>query len=231
MLYGSSNEFPNKLARVGDLLREEFKVAKKPLVADYFFAGNDKTVGIEVKWSVSDLLGSLQVQGEAGGPRLAVEMRKLITQVDIPILLVPSLKMRGDGKAIAEGHETGWQYTSVKGILFDLQLYGCIVDEWDGDIASRIAQIYYAVRAEGHNWIRQLGRPDFISLDPTYTAAVWALASFPGVGPVSAQALLTKFGSIEGVVKADLKKLTTVKGIGPKVAQVVYDGVHQEWKC
>ncbi len=230
MIYGSSNEHPNKLARVGDLLRDEFRVASKPLVADYFFAGNGKTVGIEVKWSVSDLLGSFQVQGEAGGPRLAVEVRKLISQVDIPILLIPSLHMRGDGKAIAEGHETGWQYTSVKGILFDLHLYGCIIDEWDGDIASRIAQIYYAVRAEGHDWIRQLGRPEFVSLDSTYTAAVWALCAFPGVGPIAAQKLLTRFQSIEGVVKADVKSLATVKGIGPKVSQVIYEGLHQEWR-
>jgi hypothetical protein len=230
MIYGSSNEHPNKLARVGDLLREEFQIATKPLVADYFFAGNGKTVGIEVKWSVSDLLGSLQVQGEAGGPRLAVEMKKLLVQVDIPILLIPSIQMRGDGKVLYEGRVSGWSYPSVKGILFDLHLYGCIIDEWDGDIASRIAQIYYAVRSEGHDWIRQLGRPDFVSLDPTYTAAVWALSSYPGVGPVAAQKLLARFKSVEGVVQADLKSLTTVKGIGPKVAKVVYEGVRQTWR-
>lgn len=229
MIYGSSNEHPNKLARVGDLLREQFKIASKPLMADYFFAGNDKTVGIEVKWSVSDLLGSLQVQGEAGGPRLAVEVRKLIAQVDIPILLVPSIRMRGDGRVISEGHETGWNYLSVKGILFDLHLYGCIIDEWDGDIASRIAQIYFAVRSEGHNWIKQLGRPEFMSLDPNYTAAVWALCAFPGIGPVGAQKLLTQFKSVEGVVQADLQSLSKVKGIGPKAAKAVYDGVRRGW--
>ena len=231
MLIGSSNEHPNKLSRVRDLLRDEFKVAPKPLPADYMFDANGKVVVVEVKWSVSDLLDSLQTTGEAGGPRLAVEVRKMLQAADIPIVLIPSIKVRGDGLILRDdGVATGWQYSSVKGILSDIALYGCIIDEWAADIATRLAQWYYVLNEEGHNWIRQLGRPDFITLDSKYREAVWCLCAFQGVGPVNAERLLRHFGSVAGVVKQSLKSLQSVKGIGPKVAKAIYEGVRAQWR-
>ena len=233
MMYGSSNEFGAKLLRVGDLLKGEFTISKKPLPAgDYMFDANGKMVGIEVKWSIGDLLSSLQVQGEAGGPRLAVEVRKLLAIVDIPILIVPGIRMRGDGFVTADygmRDKTGWQYSSVKGILSDIQLYGCILDEWDGDIAGRLAQWYYSLKQPGHDWIRQMGRPEFTTLDTQYTHAVWALCAFTGVGPVAAEALLRKFGSIANVSQQNLQSIQTVQGIGPKVAKSIYEGLHNGW--
>jgi len=241
MMYGSSNEYGEKLLRVGDLLKTEFKISKKPLPAgDYQFDANGKLVGIEVKWGIGDLLDSLQVQGEAGGPRLAVEMRKLLAVTDIPILIIPSIQMRGDGFVLNNGYKTGWQYSSVKGILADIQFYGCIVDEWAGDIAIRLAQYYYSLRAPGHDWIRQMGRPEFMTLDPQYTRTVWALCAFDGVGPMGAEALLKDLGSIEGVVKATPAQLQAVKWestgktrriqrLKPDAVKFLYEGLHGKW--
>jgi len=206
------------------------RTARKPLQADYVFAAHGKVVAVEVKWSVSDLLASLQPVGEAGGPRLGVEVRKLLEFADVPILLVPPIRCRGDGKVfLYEDRVSGWEYASVKGILADVALYGCIVDEWDGDIARRLAQWYYTMTAEGHNWIRQRGRPPFIALDHLYKEAVWSLCSFQGIGPMSAEALLETFGSVAGVAKQSVTALQKVKGIGPRTAKSLYGGLHEEW--
>ncbi len=231
VLKATSNEDPNKLARVRDLLKGEMQVAAKPLPADYLWEAHGKVVACEVKWSVGDLLSSLQTVGEAGGPRLAVEVRKLFAFADVPILLTPVLRNRGDGKVVLyetgrESKASGWDYNSVKGILADLALYGCIVDEWDGDIACRLAQWYYVSREPGHEWIRQRGRPEFISLDPAYTTAVWALCAFAGVGPEKADALLREFGSVASICNESCKSLQRCQGIGPKVANSLYRGLH-----
>jgi hypothetical protein len=230
MLTGSSNEHGSKLLRVGNLLHGEFKTSAKPLPAgDYMFEARSKLVGIEVKWSIGDLLSSLQVQGENGGPRLAVEVRKLLALVDIPILIVPSIRTRGDGFVLAdygERDKTGWQYSSVMGILTDIQLYGCILDQYDGDIAVRLAQWYYSLRAPQHDWIRQMGRPEFMSLDTQYTSAVWALCAFPGIGPVAAEALLLEFGSIDVITQQSVGSIIKVKGVGPKTATSLWEGLH-----
>lgn len=45
-----------------------------------------------------------------------------------------------------------------------------------------------------------------------------ALASIKGVGPVTRQALLERFSSLEGVKQADVAELTEVPGIGPALA-------------
>ena len=230
MLQASPNEHHSKLGRVRDLMGGQMRTARKPLQADYVFAAHGKVVAVEVKWSISDLLASLQVVGEAGGPRLAVEVRKMLAFADIPILLIPVVERRGDGKVyLLPDRVSGWEYTSVKGILADIALYGCIVDEWQGDIAQRLAQWYYTLTAEGHKWIKQRGRPEFITLDYAYKTAVWALAAFEGVGPVGAEALLETFGSVAGVAGQSVTSLQKVKGIGPTTAKSLHSGLHEEW--
>jgi hypothetical protein len=227
----TSNEDPNKLNRMKDLLGKELFVAPKPLSADYIWDAHGKVVAVEVKWSVSDLLSSLQTTGEVGGPRLAVEVRKILAFADVPLLLVPALRSRqADGKVlILPDRVSGWDYNSVKGILADVALYGCIVDEWEGDIARRLAQWYYTTRDPSHEWIRQRGRPEFISLDPLYSEAVWMLCSAPGIGPVTAEALLKEFGSVSAVVQATEKELVKVKGVGPRTAASLYKVLNQRW--
>jgi ERCC4-type nuclease len=233
MLQASPDEHKSKLGRVRDLMGEKLQVARKPLQADYIFVAHGKVVAIEVKWSVSDLLGSL-TPGDGNSPRLAGQVRRMLSFADIPILIIPSLHERGDGKVEMEewGKKTrtsGWQYLSVKGILADIALYGCIVDEWAGDIARRLAQWYYTLTAEEHEWVRQRGRPEFITLDHAYRTAVWALAAFEGVGPVGAEALLETFGSVAGVAGQSVKDLQKVKGIGPRTAESLFGGLHEEW--
>lgn len=219
-LKATSNEHPGKIMRVRDRVKD-LVVLNKPLPGgDYCFEAHGKVVAIEVKWSLSDLFDSLQTRGEAGGPRLAVEVRRMLAYADIPILVTPPIHDRGDGLALRDdGEKSGWQYSSIKGILTDVALYGCIVDEWDGDIAQRIAQLYYVISQQEHQWIQQRGRPDFISLDPTYSQAVWALCSVDKVGPVTAEALLSSLGSIVKIGQSSVKELCKVQGVGPTIAK------------
>jgi ERCC4-type nuclease len=54
------------------------------------------------------------------------------------------------------------------------------------------------------------------------------LASLPRVGAKRAQRLLDHFGTLEQVVAANPKELTTVPGIGKQTAQSIHWAVHEE---
>lgn len=225
----TSNEHLGKIARVRDRV-PDLQVSRKPLPAgDYCFDANGLLIGIEVKWSMSDLLDSLQVRGENGGPRLQVEVRKLIQVCDMAFLVTPPIRSRGDGKVLRDdGQVSGWEYNSVKGILTDCQMAGVLVDEWEGDIAQRIAQLYYVISQKEHGWIKQRGRPEFVSLNPNYTHAVWALCAFDHWGPVTAQEAL-KGRSVADLAAMSEKNLTKIAGVGPKGAKALYEGMHGRW--
>lgn len=53
------------------------------------------------------------------------------------------------------------------------------------------------------------------------TQAQFIVEGFPGVGPGTARALLTHFGSIAALFAADIAALRQVPGIGPKSAQQI----------
>jgi len=54
------------------------------------------------------------------------------------------------------------------------------------------------------------------------------LEEIPGVGPARRKALLRALGSAEGVARAGLAQLGDVPGIGPELAQVIFDALHPE---
>ena len=49
------------------------------------------------------------------------------------------------------------------------------------------------------------------------------LDDFIGLGKIKRQALMEKFGTLEKLKKSDLKQLTEVEGIGPKLASRLYE--------
>jgi len=227
----TSNEHPKRVAAVRRAIQDS-EVTKKPLPAgDYWFPAHQKLVILEMKWSLGDLLASFQVEGESGGPRLAVEVRKMLDLADIPILLVPTLHRRGDGGI--EGAYSDWQYTSAKGILADVALYGVIVDEWDGYLEERLAQWYFTLQKEKHSWIRQRGRPTFLPIDVVHPHDVWALCAYEGIGPELAKALLWEIGSVEDVLRTareQPKRLLQAKTSGKRprrMSQRTADALHE----
>lgn len=54
------------------------------------------------------------------------------------------------------------------------------------------------------------------------------LDSVPGLGPARQKALLRKFGSVKRIREASAEDLTTVPGVGPKLAQTVLDHLHDD---
>lgn len=56
--------------------------------------------------------------------------------------------------------------------------------------------------------------------------ALFTTEGLNGCGPVAARKLLEHFKSVHGVINASVPELCEVKGIGPKKAQAIHDGVH-----
>ncbi|MCB5261924.1 MAG: excinuclease ABC subunit UvrC [Candidatus Cloacimonetes bacterium] len=54
------------------------------------------------------------------------------------------------------------------------------------------------------------------------------LEEIPGIGEHSKFLLLKELGSVENVRSAEIETLTSIKGIGPKTAQNIYDFFHKE---
>jgi excinuclease ABC subunit C len=52
------------------------------------------------------------------------------------------------------------------------------------------------------------------------------LEAVPGLGPAKRRDLLQHFGGLQGVLRAGAADLAQVKGIGPTLAQVIYDHLH-----
>jgi excinuclease ABC subunit C len=52
------------------------------------------------------------------------------------------------------------------------------------------------------------------------------LEAVPGLGPAKRRDLLQHFGGLQGVMRAGAADLAQAKGIGPVLAQVIYDHLH-----
>ena len=52
-----------------------------------------------------------------------------------------------------------------------------------------------------------------------------ALDGIPGVGPTRRRILLKTFGSIKRVKAATVEELTGAEGVGPELAQVIFDSL------
>ena len=52
-----------------------------------------------------------------------------------------------------------------------------------------------------------------------------ALLSIPGIGPAKRRALLTAFGSLQGVREATVEQIAAVEGFSAKSAQKVLDAL------
>ncbi|MFT4310175.1 MAG: ERCC4 domain-containing protein [Candidatus Woesearchaeota archaeon] len=60
-----------------------------------------------------------------------------------------------------------------------------------------------------------------------HQALLDTLSTFPGVGRQGAQALLDRFGSVQGICQASIQDLVNVEGIGQKRAEDIYEYVRK----
>jgi ERCC4-type nuclease len=61
------------------------------------------------------------------------------------------------------------------------------------------------------------------------TPAEQALAAVPGISTTTARALLTRFGSLQNVLSATEKDLSTVAGVGPVRIRALLEMIRQPW--
>ena len=52
------------------------------------------------------------------------------------------------------------------------------------------------------------------------------LETVPGLGPAKRKALLLHFGGLQGILKAGRMDLERAPGVGPTLAQTLYDALH-----
>ena len=52
------------------------------------------------------------------------------------------------------------------------------------------------------------------------------LETIPGLGPVKRRELLRQFGGMQGILRAGTQDLSGVRGVGPELAQVIYEHLH-----
>jgi excinuclease ABC subunit C len=52
------------------------------------------------------------------------------------------------------------------------------------------------------------------------------LETIPGLGPIKRRELLKQFGGMQGILRAGTHDLSGVRGVGPELAQVIYEHLH-----
>jgi ERCC4-type nuclease len=102
---------------------------------------------------------------------------------------------------------SGFEYSAVEGMLFDLGLLGvqivyCPLYDYARTIAKIVAHTY----AQDHSFLRQRQRPELppaVALGGRqYEQIVWSLCALPGIGPETAIALLQHYGTYAEVIAA-----------------------------
>lgn len=192
---------------VGQVACAAIEVAAGTYIAEGFAAHN----------TVSNLLGSLADR------QLVEQTHRGAKQFDRYIILIEGAYTRkangklayqspGDPRSTADGWvESKWDYASVAGILFALQLVGdkrnILVHHWPVmyDAPTAIASIVQQTSSDdGARFTRERQRPDLPAIavlgGELYSDALWALMALPGVGAEVAEALLKQHGSLYNVV-------------------------------
>jgi Fanconi anemia group M protein len=95
------------------------------------------------------------------------------------------------------------------------------------DTASLIKQIAKREQTDGHRDISLHGKKSSMMLPEQQE---YIISSISDIGPKAAKSLLTHFGSVENVIKADYEELLKVKNIGPKTAGKIREIVASEYK-
>lgn len=176
------------------------------LPCDFVWFANGLKCGIELKVG-SDLLGTIAEK------RLGGQVQGMLKELDFSLLLWVGRvdHNRATGKLTLNKQTTNWDYRAVMGILGDLRMLGMAVEQYDGDATERVAAWYTNSQKEGKaKWLKERSRPnvDHLAYTP-YANAVHSLSAFNGIGPVVAENLLKKYGTMSSVIAAATECLHT----------------------
>ena len=116
---------------------------------------------------------------------------------------------------------------SIQGALISLGLVWGIPVLRSMDMAETARVMLYAGRQL--EWIAQGGiKRSGYRPKGKRKRQLYLLQGLPGIGPARAEQLLERFGTVSGVVQASVEEMTALDGFGAKVAQHIYDAVHEE---
>jgi len=184
---------------------------------DYAFTTcSGQSVLIERK-QVSDLLHSLSTG------RLMDQLRRIIIESDIPILLVEGfITITKDGFVRYRAGKSRWRYTSVQNLILTAQLSGVYLIQSPSQYNTPriILSLYkYFQKPEHTSLVRQKVFTVFPK-DRDYKRAEM-LMSLPGVGVEIATRMVERFGTPMTAFSASDEELNEVGGLGPKKIKAI----------
>lgn len=179
--------------------------------ADYaFMTKSEDSVGIEFK-SFGDFLNSVFT-------RLPEQLHRMIEDYDIRILLVV-------GDLTQESLSNGSISYSNQGIWNALRTWQ------DRGITLELCSTEYKacqrILSLQEYYSKVVHTGGFRGTSSGLGPKVAALAACRGVGPVTAQALLDKFSTLDKVANASTEDLMTVPGVGLKMTQKIWQHFHE----
>lgn len=178
------SEFLQPLQELG------FPVSVDRLAAGDLWALDGEQIFLAVeRKDPADLLNSI-----ADG-RLFRQVAELIELGGLPVLLIHGRMEWEDGFVRLEGR-TGWRYASVAMALLRAQLAGCPVLYWPDRFQDAIRLLIQRALRPSRGF--PLARRPLKPMDER----IWFLSQLPGIGPVRAQELLERWGSVEKALEA-----------------------------
>jgi Fanconi anemia group M protein len=209
LVYVDHREAKSGVAR--ELHRLGVKVVTTSLsVADYQ-VGNE--VAVERK-STRDFVGSVIDK------RLHKQAKDLVESFQRPVIIL-------EGDDLYTG---GLHPNAVRGALASLAVdFGLpiIPTRSPEDTAAMVQRLAIREMEKGPRNIQTRTERKPLTLEEQQ---LFIVESLPQVGPVTARKLLEEFGSVEGVMRASLKDLQKVEGIGKKIAQNIREVLESLYK-
>jgi ERCC4-type nuclease len=177
--------------------------------------------GVQRK-EISDLLGSVY------DGRLAREVAQMAS-LGIKVLLCEGdLRWTDDGYLLSS-HRT-WSRAQHDGLLWSMQLHGVWV-AYSRDIEDTIAWLYRFQKwlaKKGHNQLltRTTPKPGMWGTKGSKEWGIHLLMGIEGLGYERAEGIWEAFGGVPLAWTVSVEDLCTVKNIGPKTAQKIYEAVN-----
>jgi len=193
-----SRELPTAVAR--ELARLDIDITGESLEIGDYIASED--VAIERKES-TDFIQSL-IDG-----RLFVQLTALRSAYRRPVLIIEGEQLIGL-RAVNPA--------SIYGALASIAIRIQVPIIWTRSAEETANVVYRLAHLEQVTSNKPLRTRSGETKGTDAEILEYILSGFPGIDTVTSRALLTEFGTLEDIFKAETKALQKVKGVGPKIA-------------
>ena len=190
---------------------------------DVVFTAGGKTVGIEIK-TTAEIVSLVP----SGLSQLA-QFQRMATFDHRVLLIVGTFGVHREGKVLLDGYNrnSGLQYSSVMGALFNLQAHLGFLIRHAGQ-RKNIGRCVYNIWDFFSREHVLLAKPRPLTLSVAQAPALSALMTMPGIGPTQAERILQHFGTLERAFYS-VSEWGAVPGIGPKTVAAVQALLQKEW--